>query len=166
MDVPRNHPGALAEIGFEHEPHDPTIILAQGPAAHARLENKQPGSTAHGLAKDVLLSCYESNVLTVDYTLPATLPGISVEFGSSPDYLNLLRRGRSILRSYDCAGVRGWTTETTAVWVKPEDCTSFQWTKPYQEEFGHGRAIRLSVAERQFGVSIGVETHRPNQTGG
>jgi hypothetical protein len=166
MDVPRNHPGALADIGFEHDPHEPTIILAQGPAAHARLWNKQPDSAAHDLAKDVLLSSYESNVLTVDYTLPAALSGISVEFGLSPDYLNLLRRGRSILKSYDCAGVRGWTTETTAVWVKPEHCTSFQWSKPSQEEFGHGRAIRLSVAERQFRVSVGVETHRPNQTGG
>jgi hypothetical protein len=162
MEVPRNHPGALADIGFEHDRHEPTVIRADGPAAQARLRNEQPGSAARGLAKDVLLSSYESNVLTVGYTLPETLSSISVEFGLSPDYLNLLRRGRSILRPYAPAGVCGWTTETTAVWVKPEHGSGFQWTRPCQEEFGHGRTIRLSVAERQFGVSIGVESHRPN----
>ena len=162
MDVPPNHPGALADVGFEHDSYTARIVVADGSAVHAQLRNDQANSPAFGLTKDFYLSSHKNSALRVAYSLPENLSELSVEFGLSPDYLNLLRRGRSILRSHARAGARGWATETVAVWVKPEHCTSFQWTKPYQDEFGHGRAIRLSVAGRQFGVSIGVEIRRPN----
>ena len=157
MDVPRNHPGALADIGFEHDLHEPTIILAKGPAAHARLRNNQPCSAAHGLAKDVLLSSYENNVLTVDYTLPATLSGISVEFGLSPDYLGLLRHGRRVLQRYEDANARGYRTGAATIWVKPENGGQITCAKPCQEGFGHGCSLRLDSSERRFSISIGIE---------
>ena len=162
MDVPRNHPGALADIGFEHDRHEPALILAQGPAAHARLRNEQPGSAARGLAKDVLLSSYESNVLTVDYTLPETLSGISVEFGLSPDYFGLLRQGRRGLRRYEGADARGYCTGAATVWVKPENGGQITWAKPCQEQFGHGCSLRLDSSERRFGISIGTEMAAPH----
>ena len=157
MDAPRNHPGALADVGFEHDPCDPTVLLANGQAAHARLQNNCVGGAGYGLAKDVILSSSANNLLTVEYTLPESLPHLSVEFGFSPDYLNLLRHGRSSLKPYHAPGARGWRVGDTTIWMKPENGGHIVWAKPYQEEFGHGCVIRLSSSARRFSLSIGIE---------
>ncbi len=157
MDVPRNPPGALADVGFEHDPCEPIVLLANGPAAHARLQNNCLASAGYGLAKDVILSSYANNVLTVEYTLPENLPSLSVEFGFSPDYLNLLRNGRASLKPYDAPGARGWRTGATAIWMIPENGGHVAWAKPYQEEFGHGCLSRLSSSAKRFSLSIGIE---------
>jgi len=156
MEVPRNHPGALADVGFENDSYAPAIILANGSAAHARLQNDQWNSAGFGLAKDVILWSHEDDILTVDYSLPEGLSGVSVEFGLSPDYMKLLHHGRCLLRRYENAGASGWRTGAAAVWVRPENFVA--WTKPYQEEFGHGRSLRLSSEARRFSISIGIDT--------
>jgi hypothetical protein len=156
MDIPPNHPGALADVGWEHDSYAVEIVDADG-GARARLRNEQTNSRAFGLVKEFHLSSYQAPTLHVEYTLPENLPGLNVEFGLSPDYLSLLRRGRSILRPYDRDGARGWSTDSVAVWVKPAHCVASRWTKPYQYEFGHGCTLRLSIEGRQFGVVIGVE---------
>jgi len=157
MDAPRNHPGALADVGFEHDTYEPIILVANGQAVHVRLQNNRLSSGGHGLAKDVILSSCANNVLTVEYTLPESLPHLSVEFGFSPDYLVLLRNGRSSLKPYRAPGARGWRSGDTTIWMKPENGGHTAWAKPYQEEFGHGCSIRLSSSARRFSLSIGIE---------
>lgn len=157
MDTPPNHPGALADVGFEHDSYEVQIVVADGGGVRARLRNEQATSLAFGLVKELHLSSYQDDSFHVEYSLPEALRALDVEFGLSPDYLELLRRGRSILKPHDRYGTRGWRTDNVAVWVKPANCMASRWTRPYQQEFGHGCALRLSSDGRQFGVAIGVE---------
>lgn len=157
MDTPPNHPGALADVGFEHDSYAVEMASVDGGGARAVLRNKQPASLALGLTKTFCLPSYTDSVIRVDYDLPDNLDGLDVEFGLSPDYLNLLRKGCSLLKPQGRDGARGWGTDRVAVWVKPAHGIAARWTKPYQRIFGHGRALRLSVKGRHFGVMIGVE---------
>lgn len=160
MDTPRNHPGALADVGFEHDSYQVGVIVADRQVS-AQLRNNRLDSPAFGLTKTFCLASYSDHCLGVEYSLPKNLSGLSVEFGLSPDYLQLLRRGRSILRPHNRDGARGWSTDRVAVWVKPAHCVASRWEQPYQEEIGHGSTLRLSVTGRHFGVLIGIE--RPVQ---
>lgn len=157
MDIPPNHPGALADVGFEHDSYAVDIVLIDGGGVGARLQNVQTDSLAFGLVKELYLSSYRDRTLNVQYMLPDTLGRLDVEFGLSPDYLELLRKGRSILRLHERDAARGCSTDSIAVWVKSAPCVTSRWTTPYQREFGHGCVFRLSVESRQFGVAIGVE---------
>lgn len=161
MDTPPNHPGALADVGFEHDSYTVDIVVAEGGSVCARLRNDQTNSRAFGLVKELRLSTYQDHTLQVEYSLPETLRTLDVEFGLSPDYLNLLRKGRSILKAHQKKDARGCSTDSVAVWVTPTDSLPSRWTKPYQRDFGHGRALRLSVEERHFGLVIGVERTLP-----
>jgi hypothetical protein len=156
MDIPPNHPGALADVGFEHDFYSVGIVDAKGGGVQARLRNQQSTSAAFGLVKEIRLDSYEDHMVRVSYVLPEGLSGLDVEFGLSPDYLSLLRKGRSILEQYDLDGARCCSTDSVVVWVKPDRAAS-RWGEPYQSEFGHGRALRLLVQGRRFGVSIGVQ---------
>jgi hypothetical protein len=157
MDQPPNHPGALADVGFEHDAYSVEILVADGLAVAARLRNVEPSSAAFGLEKTIYISSYGDSVIRVDYDVPSSLDRLGVEFALSPDYFQLLRCGSSILTPYERGEARGCMSFTTAVWVKPEFCATHEWTAPYQENMGHGRALRLSVGQRRFAVSIGVE---------
>jgi hypothetical protein len=96
-------------------------------------------------------------VLRVEYDVPEVLPEIAVEFALSPDYLQLLRCGSSILTPFERGVSRGCMTYTTSVWVRPEACSLSRWAAPYRAQVGHGRTYRLSIGERRFGISIGVD---------
>ena len=164
MDIPPNHPGALADVGFEHDSYRVEIVAAHGAAIRVRLVNEQSSSPAFGLVKELSLSSYQDHTLLVEYRLPESMSGLQVEFGLSPDYLNLLRKGRSILTPHQADGARGWGSDNVTVWVKPVRCASYRWAEPYQSEFGHGCALRLAFDGRYFGALIGIE--RPLQTAG
>ena len=164
MDIPPNHPGALADVGFEHDSYTVDFMSADGGAVHARLRNDRTTSLAFGLTKDISIHSYQDSVLHVEYSVPENISLLEVEFGLSPDYMNLLRKGRSILKPYDREGARGWSTQDIAVWVKPAPGLACGWTSPYQEEFGHGCSLRLSFEGRRLEVTIGVE--RMAQTDG
>ena len=157
MDSPPNHPGALADVGFEHDSYEVEIVDGNGDGVRALLVNHQSTSPAFGLVKEISLSSYGDYTMRVEYRLPENLSGLDVEFGLSPDYLQLLRKGCSILTPHERNGARGWGTDSVAVWVKPAHCIVCRWAKPYQPEFGHGRALRLSVKGKYFQISIGIE---------
>ncbi len=157
MDVPPNHPGALADVGFEHDWYAVEVVEEAGGGVRAMLRNEESTSLAFGLVKEFSLSSYQNHTLAVDYTLPGNISALEVEFGLSPDYLKLLRKGRSILSPHERNGARGWAADGVAVWVKPAHRLASRWTKPYQPEFSHGCSLRLSVKAKQFGVSIGIE---------
>ncbi len=155
MDIPRNHPGAFADVAFEHDSY--AVEIPDGEAC-AVLRNTVSASLAFDLIKEFHL---ELNTIRVEYILPRTLSSLDVEFGLSPDYLNLLRTGRAALSTYDSNGACGCRTNNIAVWVKPTDRESADWAEPYQSEFGHGRALRLSLRGKRCGVMMGIERLTP-----
>jgi hypothetical protein len=157
MDVPPNHPGAMADVGLEHDSYTVQIIAANGGSVAAILTNECRDSSAFGMTKKYSLVSYEDETVCVEYALPATLSRLEVECGLSPDYLRLLREGISILSSYENDGARGWRTDRIAVWVKPAELSTGRWSTPYQLEFGHGMTSRLSFDRRYFAVLIGID---------
>jgi hypothetical protein len=162
MEAPRNHPGALADIGFENDNYLATVLYADGATARAQLTREQAGTAGHGLMKDIILESYEANKLIVTYTLPDGLNGLGVECGLSPDYLNLLRYGRSILRRSETASCRGFHAGEAVVFVH-KNGGHVEWTKTSSQEFGHGARIMLYARDRQFTLSIEAK-HESHQS--
>jgi hypothetical protein len=158
MDFPRNHPGAFAEVGFEHDRFEARVFASGGEQAVAAMENVDPGSAARGLRKHFSLA-RGSATLEVRYALPGTLAAVEVEFGLSPDYLALLRDGQCCSLLDD--GRRGTRTEAGLVWMDAEAVPAVTWTTPSQEGFGHGQFFRLSSQTRSFGLALGAEVARP-----
>lgn len=159
MDVPRNHPGALADVQYEHDSYQ-TRILKHEALASAEMANVQPGSKARGLIKTVSLLSYQEDSLQVGYSLPSHLNKLEVECGLSPDYLGLLREGYGMLVPYEESGARGWRTTRLAAWVKPDSGASFEWSRPGQAQFGHGYVLAMAFKEQKFGLTLGVEISR------
>lgn len=156
MDAPRNHPGALADVGFEHDRYEARILAANGPAVRVQLINQQSGSLAFGMTKELRLSSSLDECLEIEYSVPETIKGLKVEFGLSPDYLKLLREGRSIMVPYDQRGARGWQAGQTAVWIRMACADSSQWTPPQEAEFGHGCALCIRSEGAKFRVQVGT----------
>ncbi|HYO82707.1 MAG TPA: hypothetical protein VES20_14980, partial [Bryobacteraceae bacterium] len=113
MDVPRNHPGAFADVGWEHEVYTPELEVAEGALAQIRLRG------ASGIVKTYSAAAGAS-VLSVVYEIPASVESINVEFGLSPDYLHLLRQGSDALECFTEADRRGCRSNRAAVWVRPQ----------------------------------------------
>jgi hypothetical protein len=153
MDVPRNHPGALADCGFEHDAYQAEIVHEGGEAALIRLVNVEKSSRAFGLVKEIELregcAC-----MTVRYQLPRSLSRIEVECAFSPDYLHLLRSGMRSLQLFAEANVRGCRAANITVSIAPKG--SITYTTPYQERCGHGAVLRLMSSTRQACFNIGV----------
>jgi starch synthase len=156
MEVPPNHPGALSDVGFEHDRYSIHIVTSDGEIACSELCNHQPLSKACGLKKRISLA-RDGCALRIEYTLPPELHNLDVDFGLSPDYLRLLRYGRNVLEEFVQGEARGWRTGRTAVWVRPEDCAAVVWAQPPHSIVGHACMIRLSLAAPQFAISIGVQ---------
>jgi hypothetical protein len=155
MDTPRNHPGAFADVGFEHDAYDAEIIESDGESAAVRLVNIQEESAARGMVKEFRLAA-NSAAVSVRYTVPESLASFATEFGLSPDYLNLLRMGCEGLTLLEQRGVRGCSRGETSVWVKPKRGAGVRWKKPYQEHCGHGRMFRAGTSSKQFEIELGV----------
>jgi hypothetical protein len=161
METPRNHPGALADAGFEQDCYRAVILNANGRGVCAEVQNQQNESIAHGLTKNFFLF-QGDNALRVEYKLPDSLRGIDIEFGLSPDYLNLLRYGRSLVRDQARdEGSRGYSAGDVTVWVRRDRQGDNAWTRPYQNVFGHGRSLRLSSKDKHFSLMIGVDIVSP-----
>ncbi len=155
MEVPPNHPGALTDLGLEHDAYQVHVYRADDTTIDVELENIQRNSVGLGLRKRLYLS-YGEGRLQVCYELPERLEAISVDFAFSPDYLNLLRYGCALLTPFEESGSRGWSANSTAVWVREEEGSSLSWSRPFPENFGHKASLRLSTCAREFTMSIGV----------
>jgi hypothetical protein len=155
MEVPPNHPGALADVGLEHDAYHVRIHCAQGSRVEVELVNVEPQSAGSSLSKRIALR-HGDSFLEVHYAVPECLSAISVDFALSPDYLNLLRYGRAILRAFEQDRAQGWSANSIAVWVREEGEGEFSWSRPLPEHNGHKACLRLSTGSRQFTVSIGV----------
>jgi hypothetical protein len=119
----------------------------------AQLTHDKAGAAGNGLVKDIVLSSYETDKVIVTYTLPDGLNGLGIECGLSPDYLNLLRYGRSIMQHSDTGSCRGFRAGEAAVFVH-KNGGQVEWTRTSPEEFGHGARITLYAVDRQFTLSI------------
>jgi Glycosyl hydrolase family 57 len=155
MDVPPNHPGALSDLGFEHNTYRASIHCACGATVDIELENVEEGSMARGLTKRIHLSHGESR-LEVRYAVPESVGAITVDFALSPDYLNLLRYGRALLTPFERGGLRGWSANSTAVWVRGGEGGPLSWSRPFGDDTGHKASLRISTFSKKFAISIGV----------
>jgi hypothetical protein len=129
--------------------------LSDGPAVDVELQNAEASSQGFGLIKRIRLAPGDAR-LQVSYSLPENLEGISIDFSLSPDYLNLLRQGRAAMKRYESGKARGWSANSTAVWVREEQGTSLVWSEPFPDEGGHKATFRVSSSNRNFSLSIGV----------
>lgn len=157
MDVPRNHPGAFADVDFEHDRYDVEIVDSDPKRIHLRFTNVEDGSAARGLVKEFELTD-RAACLFVRYNAPARMKGLSIDCGLSPDYLTILRKGSNELKPVRTERIRGWKSKTVAVWLKP--VSGVAWDQPAQESFGHGRVLRLRMTDRECAVALGVTRRR------
>ncbi|MBZ5659465.1 MAG: hypothetical protein LAO08_03590 [Acidobacteriia bacterium] len=155
MEVPANHPGALSDRGMEHDAYEVLRGLSDGPVVDVDLQNAEASSSGFGLIKRIRLAQGEARI-QVSYSLPESLEGISIDFSLSPDYLNLLRQGRALLKPYENGAARGWSADSTAVWIRQEQGASLAWSEPFPDEGGHKATFRVTTSNRNFSLSIGV----------
>jgi hypothetical protein len=148
MDVPRNHPGAFADVGLEHEEYTAEIVTSDGESAAVLLESAQH------LRKHFQIDA-TSHSIRVTYELPKRMKGLSTEFAFSPDYLKLLRCGSLCAESWREAGAQGCRTGSVAVWVRPAG-DGIEWETPYQPRCGHAFMLRAGSKARRFQIELGV----------
>ena len=154
MDVPGNHPGALADVGGVHDHYEAAIHTGDG-VVRVELVNVQPDSLLHGLRKLIILD-NASTALLVEYGLPAAAPGITVETCLSPDYYRLLRHGAAELQRGGGRNWRGARNRGTGVWLALADDEDTTWCDPAGPEPGHGVLVRVHAGARSFHLLIGV----------
>jgi starch synthase len=155
MEVPRNHPGALADVGHENDLYQPVICPPRRGVAAATLRNHQPESPLAGTEKRFLLRPGARHVC-VTYRLPPQLRRLSTEVCFSPDYARILRCGRLGLKRMEGGELRGWRNGAARVWLRIDRCHSLVWDTPHQPECGHGLNLRVTSFERLFHLDIGV----------
>jgi glycosyl hydrolase family 57 len=155
MDLPPNHPGALSDVGYEHDAYSVEIIVPEGETSKVKLRNTEKNRSGFGIEKSLLLE-QDNSTIRVDYTIPAGLTRLSTEIGFSPDYLQLLRKGPSGVRDYSpTESVRGWSNGSVTAGARLDRSSAF-WAKPRQQTFGHGYLLSVT-GEREFTVWIGAE---------
>ncbi len=155
MDCPQNHPGALAEVGHEHDSYQDIIAEAHGQAVNVGLRNIETESPLRGAEKQIRLSA-DAGHISVSYLLPQGWWRLSTEVCFSPDYHRLLRHGRDGIAIFNGRNWRGWSNGSARVWVRIDPRQSTFWDRPYQTECGHGLNLRVTSFSRDFQVEVGV----------
>lgn len=157
MDCPRNHPGALADVGHEHDQYEIVRAETCGLDATVTLRNVESGSPLYGLEKSFELLA-KAGHLCVNYTIPPELWRVSTEICLSPDYYKLLRDNRRGLAVYNGPDWKGWSNGAARAWVRIDRTQSTIWDRPYQNECGHGLNLRVTSFSREFHLELGVGT--------
>ncbi|HLN79313.1 MAG TPA: glycogen/starch synthase [Nocardioidaceae bacterium] len=153
MDEPANHPGALADVGFAHDRYDATLSVTDD-AALVDLVDVQEDSFLRGARKRLLLH-QDSSAILVRYELPDELFGLAVDVCLSPDYLSLLRNGRSGVRRIGGRTWRGVRNGSMAAWVALDANEPTSW-RPPPAGVGHGVMVRLQSTSPVFHLLLGV----------
>ncbi|HYY91649.1 MAG TPA: alpha-amylase/4-alpha-glucanotransferase domain-containing protein [Candidatus Dormibacteraeota bacterium] len=152
MDVPPNHPGALTDVGFEHDCYSTSIDMAKGDIAKVSFSNVEKNSSGVGIRKDITLK-QGGDELLVGYTIPERLTKFSTESGFSPDYQQLLERGSSGLKELILnPDIRGWSNRDVAIEAGIDSGYAL-WDTPRREKFGHGYMLRIT-GYRSFRIWI------------
>jgi starch synthase len=153
MDEPPNHPGALADIGFEHDRY---MIdhLEEGPRyAAVRLANMGLGPLS-GARKGFLLPA-SASALFVCYELPAGVERIATAACLSPDYHSLLRTGRRDVRPSGGQCWRGFRNGEVLVWLALPRGDEVAWAEPESPEAGHGLNLCVEGRAPHFDLLLG-----------
>ena len=155
MDCPRNHPGALADVGHEHDRYEPVVLDPHDDEVRVWLRNQEPESRLYGVEKRLSLAA-DAGHLCVTYVLTKAWGRLSTEVCFSPDYHRLLRHGRDGIAAFQGNDLKGWGNDGALVWarINPEEFTI--WDKPYQAECGHGINLRITSFSRNFHIELGV----------
>jgi len=154
MDVPPNHPAALADVGFEHDRYRVASLGATVACAWVELENVEADSLLCGATKALVLTA-GAPALAVCYRLPAELDSFATEACLSPDYHRLLQEGRRGLGCYDGETWRGFRARDAAVWLARAADEETWWAAPAAAEAGHGFNLRLGSGAAHFHLLVG-----------
>jgi hypothetical protein len=155
MEVPANHPGALADIGHENERWELVATRAAGGGVEAELRHVETGSPLFGSTKRVRL-LPDGAQLEVAYELTDAPERFQVELGLSPDYLALLRGGRETIRPLHDGGRRGFAAGAAAVWVELPAGQPLVWEPPLNRPAGHVLTLRAAAYQPSFVLRLGV----------
>jgi len=155
MDCPRNHPGALADVGHEHDRYEVAHVEGYGRSVQAILRNAQSESPLRGAEKAVRLAAGDA-CLSVSYALPPGVRRLGIEACFSPDYARLLREGSRGLCPMNGPRWRGWRSGGARVWLRIDPRQSTLWDTPHQERSGHGLNLRVTSFSRRFRLEVGV----------
>jgi hypothetical protein len=152
MDHPPNHPGALADVGYEHDRY---LVSALSDGTHAWVEmtNVEEGSRLFGTRKSVLLPPGHP-ALAICYRMPEGSGDLATETCLAPDYYRLLREGRPSLSPYKGENWRGFRNGDVAVWLGLAGDEETSWTEPARTEVGHGMNVRVQADTSHFHLLI------------
>lgn len=162
MEIPRNHPGAFADIGYEDDVYAIETSEISAGVATLKLVNQSPASALCGAAKTFSLA-ENAACLHVAYELPNLMQSLDIEFCLSPDYLTLLRSGSKSI----CPGANGTTravsSGATLVYVNPLSPCAPEWDDdPPHRQCGHGIIYSLHFWGPRFICEIGVRNTTQN----
>jgi hypothetical protein len=152
MDVPANHPGALADVGYEHERW--RVVRAADASVHMEGDGALRG------ARKAIAAAPDDPALVVCYDLPAEAAPFATEACLSPDYLTLLHDGRRAAVPVRGARRRGVRAGVASVWVAFAADEAVGFASPGHREAGHGRNVRVEARCAHFHLVVGCgETH-------
>ncbi|MEH7385235.1 hypothetical protein V7147_07480 [Bacillus sp. JJ1521] len=156
MDIPINHPGALADAKFEHDAYVTHSILIGKDEAEVEIVNKQKESPAYGLKKRFSLKKDEKQINIKYEHIPTDILPLTIDIGFSPDYLRLLREGRSSVIPYHIGEKRGFRNGKVFTWssLNSEDS---KWEIPRSPIFGHGFLLSVTAYSDEVSLSLGVD---------
>lgn len=157
MEVPRNHPGAFADVGHENDRWE--VVGARpcrgGATVEAVLGHVRGGCPLQGSLKTFRLDAGARH-LEVSYRLATRTERFGVEFALSPDYLTLLRDGRAVARPVVEGRSRGFRAGPATVWVQLPAGEPVVWEHPPASECGHGLLLRATAWRGRFDLRLGV----------
>ena len=153
MDVPRNHPGAFADVGFEHDAYEAKMFTSTATAAVLRFTNVERRSKAFGMVKE--MNCRrDPRRLTVRYQAAAIArPAID----SNAHFRRIIC---NCCGAHDVARLRRgckctWVPSRASHGLgRTEDCD--QYANAVQERCGHGCVLRL-VGFRRARFALDIE---------
>ncbi len=155
MDRPANHPGALADVGHEHDLYRVSAVGQDARAAFVEMANVQEGSGLLGTRKSVFLVT-NAPALVARYALAGGQSELAVEACLSPDYYWLLREGRSRIKAYNGVSRRGFRNRDVAAWLWLPPDAGAAWAEPAPAEPGHGLNVRVEARAVHFRFLIGT----------
>lgn len=155
MDTPMNHPGALADYGFEHDAYEVISCSADTDTAELVMINRQENSAAYGLIKRLTLRKGESSMRIRYEQVPSRIQPLSLDAGLSPDYARLLQEGRAVIAPCQEGSKRGFRNGSTFAWVTLESGSN--WRIPRNPIFGHGCCLGLTLASAEGSFLLGVD---------
>lgn len=160
MDRPANHPGALCDVGFEHDVWMVRRIDTVESGVVVELENTEADSLLHGAQRTLHLSHHAESLDVCIYN-PRGVVRLGLDLCLSPDYPTLLREGRAAVRMVDEDDCRGATCGSVSalVAIDAEEPTSWAATG---SDVGHGITIRVRSNVPHYHLRIGsaVSAHR------